>query len=274
MILKQSGDLHPEFIQITDTHAHLDYPDYDSDRDQVIERAKQQGISQIVTIGIGRESISRSIQLCEKYSNVFAAIGVHPNALEDLHLDEWNFLEKAARHPRVVAIGETGLDYYRLPRENPENVKKRQHQYFLEQLRLAKELNKPVVIHCRDAYHDTLKILEEFGRFRPEPGVVHCFGADRRIAQRVFDLGYFISVGGIITFKNATELCDVVQSMPKDRLLLETDCPFLAPTPYRGKRNEPAHTRVVAEKVAEIWSLSLIEVSKIVAQNVQHLFGI
>lgn len=261
-------------MTITDTHAHLDYPDYDADREAVIERARQAGVAQTITIGIGRESIPRSLRLCEGHAGIFAAVGVHPTALDALLPEEWPLLETAARHPRVVAVGETGLDYHRLTGPDTESAKKLQRDYFLRQLDLARRLDKPVVIHCRDAYEDTLRILEEFGRFRDQPGVMHCFGGDRAQAERVFQLGYAISVGGIVTFKNAPGLRELVAAVPRERLLLETDCPYLAPMPHRGQRNEPAHTRLVAEKVAELWGLPLEETSARIATNVKRVFGI
>ncbi len=259
---------------ITDTHAHLDYSDYDADRDLVIRRAREMGVTGILTIGIGRESIPKSLALAEQYPDVYAAVGVHPTAMDDLRPDEWNLLENAARHPRVVAIGETGLDNHHLPAEHVEEHKARQKDYFLRQLELAKKFDKPVIIHCREAYEEILPILKDFGRFRKEPGVMHCFGADMATAEKVFALGYAISVGGILTFKNADALRDVVRQTPRDKLLLETDCPYLAPMPHRGKRNEPGYTRFVAEKLAELWNLSLEETTGLIAQNVKRVFGI
>ena len=259
---------------ITDTHAHLDYPDYDIDRDAVIERAHQAGVSKMISIGIGRDSIGRTLKLCEKYPNVFAAVGVHPTALDALRFDEWSLLEDAAKSPKVVAIGEMGLDYHHLPQDQPEEAKKQQKEYFLRQLELAKHYNKPAIIHCRDAYEETLQILQEFGRFREECGVMHCFGSDIATARRVFELGYIISVGGILTFKNAASLREVIQATPHDQLLLETDCPYLAPVPYRGKRNEPAYTRLVAEKVAEIWKMPFEKTVEKISRNVGRVFGI
>lgn len=254
---------------ITDTHAHLDYPDYDADRDAVVARAREAGVTKIITIGIGRKSIPNALALCERYGGVFAAVGVHPTSLDALGLDEWKLLEDAAKHPRVVAIGETGLDYHHQPYD-----KAKQRDYFVRQLQLAKRADKPVVIHCREAYDDTLAILGEFGRFRAEPGVMHCFGADRAMAERVYGLGYVISVGGILTFKNAPALRELVAAMPRDKLLLETDCPYLAPAPNRGKRNEPAWTRCVAEKLAELWGLPIEKAAGIVEANVKRVFGI
>lgn len=258
----------------TDTHAHLDYPDYDADRDEVVQRSIESGVKKIITIGIGRDSIPRSIALCDRYPNVYAAVGVHPTALEDLQPDEWEILATAACHPKVVAIGETGLDYHRLPADGVDAYKEKQHDYFLRQLELAKRLNKPVVIHCRDAYPETIKVLKEFGRFRDEPGVMHCFASDVGTAREVFGLGYVISTGGVLTFKNAPALREVIAATPHDKLLLETDCPYLAPVPHRGKRNEPGYTRLVAEKLSEIWKLPLEDVARVTEANVHRVFGI
>lgn len=257
---------------LTDTHAHLDYSEYDADRQDVLERARANGVEQVITIGIGRDSIPRALGLAEQYPGVFAAVGVHPTDLEALSFCEWPILENAARHPRTVAIGETGLDYHRLVAGQETQTKAAQREYFLKQLTLANEVDKPVVIHCRDAYEDTLGILEKFGAHRSEPGVMHCFGSDLAMARRIFALGYTISVGGILTFKNAPLLREVVAAMPRDRLLLETDCPYLAPMPHRGKRNEPAHTRIVAEKLAELWNLSIEETLAQIAANVRRVF--
>ncbi len=263
-----------ESAPLTDTHAHLDYPDYDADRDAVVERARQAGVTRIISIGIGRASIARTLALSEEYEGVFAAVGVHPNETEALAPEEWPLLERAAAHPRVVALGETGLDYFRIGTGDEARIKARQREVFRRQLELARRADKPVIIHCRNAFDDTLAVLREFGRFREEPGVMHCFGSDLEAAQKVFDLGYAISAGGILTFKNAAMLREVVAAVPRDRLLLETDCPYLAPTPHRGQRNEPAHTRLVAEKLAELWRQPLDEVLAQLAANVQRVFGI
>lgn len=261
-------------MSITDTHAHLDYPDFDHDRDQVIERAKQNQVGQIITIGIGKKSINQALQLAEKFSSIYAVVGVHPNDLDELPLSDWDFLVQSSKHPRVVGIGETGLDYHRLTQPNPDGQKAKQKDYFLRQLQLAKDCDKPVVIHCREAYDDTLRIVKEFGEIRSQPGVIHCFGGTQKNAVEFLDLGYSISVGGILTFKNAEEIRAIVKHMPHDRLLLETDCPFLAPVPHRGKRNEPAFTKLVAEKVSELWQISFDQTIEQIASNVKKLFGI
>lgn len=261
-------------VPLTDTHAHLDYPDYDIDRAAVIERAKEAGIKQIITIAIGRKSIQRSLILCKNFSGIYAAVGVHPTSLDDLPLQEWPFLEEAARDPNVVAIGETGLDFHRLTPGNELEEKNRQKDYFLRQLELARMLDKPVIIHCRDAYAETLALLQTFGRFRENPGVMHCFGGDLSTAQQVCALGYTISVGGILTFKNAESLRSLVAQMPRNQLLIETDCPYLAPVPHRGKRNEPAYALLVAEKVSNLWEIPLAETLEQIQRNVTRVFGI
>jgi TatD DNase family protein len=259
---------------LTDIHAHLDYAEYDADRDAAILRACQAGVVHVITTGIGRDSIAKTLKLAERHDELHATVGVHPTDLDALRPDEWSLLEEASRHPRVVAIGETGLDYFHLKTADPDSEKKRQRDYFLRSLDLARRANKPAVVHCRDAYDDTLAILKEFGRFRDAPGVMHCFGGTRAIADRVFELGYTISAGGILTFKNAPTLRELVSSIPHDRLLLETDCPYLAPMPHRGKRNEPAYVRLVAEKVAELWKQPLEKTLAEVAANVKRVFGI
>lgn len=259
---------------LTDTHAHLDDAAYDADRDAVIARARAAGVTRILAVGIGERSIAATLALAEKHAEVFAAVGVHPNALDALPAERWDLLERAARHPRVVAVGETGLDFFRLKGEDLATGRRIQRDFFLKQLDLARRLDKPVVIHCREALEETLAILREFGRFRPAPGVMHCFAGNRTQAEEFFALGYTISVGGILTFKNAPELREVVRAAPRDRVMLETDCPWLAPTPHRGQRNEPAYIRLVAERLAELWEEPLEIVAERLAATVRRVFGI
>lgn len=259
---------------ITDTHAHLDYDVYDADRDAVVERARGAGVTRILAIGIGEKSIAKTLELAGRYEGIFAAVGVHPNDLAALPPERWELLERAARQPRVVAVGETGLDYYRLKSADPAAEKRAQRECFLRQLDLAHRADKPVIVHCREALGDTLAVLREFGRFRAEPGVMHCFAGTPAQAEEVFALGYVISTGGILTFKNAPALRDLVRVVPRDRLMLETDCPYLAPVPHRGKRNEPGHTRLVAEKLAELWEEPLEATVDRVAATVRRVFGI
>ena len=174
----------------------------------------------------------------------------------------------------MVAVGETGLDYHRLKTNDLEGGKRAQRESFMRQLDLARRADKPVVIHCREALDDTLAALREFGRFREEPGVMHCFAGDRARAEEFFALGYTISVGGILTFKNAPALRDLVRAAPRDRVMLETDAPWLAPEPHRGTRNEPAYTRLVAEKLALLWEEPLETVVERIAATVRRVFGI
>lgn len=261
-------------LNLTDTHAHLDYPEYDPDRDAVLTRAREAGVSHIITVGIGTESIRKTLRLLDQYPALHAIVGVHPTATDAIQSDEWSLLEDAARHPRVAGLGEMGLDYFHLRTPDSASEKRVQQEFFRRQMQLAAKIGKPVVIHCRNAYEDTLAILREFERFRAEPGVMHCYSGTMATAQQVFELGYSISVGGIVTFKNAPELREVVTAVPHDRLMLETDCPYLAPMPHRGKRNEPSYVRLVAERVASLWRIPLPKTAELLASNVKRVFGI
>jgi TatD DNase family protein len=261
-------------LPITDTHAHLDDAAYDADREEALGRARAAGVARVIAIGIGEASIAKTLALAEKHEGVFAAVGVHPNDLGALPPGRWDLLERAARHARAVAVGETGLDYFRLGSADPASEKRAQRESFLRHLDLARRVDKPVVIHCREALEDTLAVLREFGRFRAEPGVMHCFAGTPAQAEAFYGLGYAISVGGILTFKNAPVLREVARAAPRDRVMLETDCPYLAPEPHRGKRNEPARARLVAEKLAGIWEEPLETTVDRVALTVRRVFGI
>jgi len=258
---------------LIDTHAHLDFPDFAGDLDAVLARAAAAGVTRIITIGTSVEGSQRAVALAEKHPQVFAVVGVHPSSAGEAPENFVAELRELARHPRVVAIGETGLDYHRLPGErllqpppayaagmphtDPQEieaairdgaVKERQAEVFLHQLELAAELGLNVVIHERDAWADTLELLRPYsGRVR---AVFHCFGKPPDALQQVLDLGHLVSFTGIVTFKNATLAQDSVRVVPADRFMVETDCPFLAPAPERGKRCEPAHTRATAEAIA------------------------
>ncbi len=256
---------------LIDTHAHLDYPDFADDLAGVIQRAAEAGVTRIISIGTGLESSRRAIGLAERFPNVFAVVGVHPTNVQDEPGDFLPALRELAKHPKVAAIGETGLDYHRLPSETLENsptftalqaevnddieaavvdgaYKDAQAEAFRVQLDLAVELGLNVVIHQRDAWDDTLAILKEYtGRVR---GVYHCFGNRPDQAAELISLGHLVSFTGIVTFKNAALVRETVVSIPADAFMVETDCPYLAPVPHRGGRCEPAHTRLVAEKIA------------------------
>jgi TatD DNase family protein len=266
---------------LIDTHAHLDYPDFEADFTEVLQRATDAGVTRVITIGTSLASSLRAVELAHAHANVYAVIGVHPTSDETAE-DVMTPLRDLAQSPRVVAIGETGLDYHRLPSaeaaksktvqvfartlqgETQEEIsagiddgayKARQASLFEQQLDLAVELGLNAVIHQRDAWADTLEMMRPYsGKLR---GVFHCFGGTMEDAQEVLALGHLVSFTGIVTFKNGTAVRDVAAQLPLDSFMVETDCPYLAPTPFRGKRCEPAHTRLVAETIASARGLSL-----------------
>lgn len=248
-----------------DTHAHLDYPDFKADFAQVLERARVAGISKIITIGTDLESSVQAIQLAEKHEEIFAVVGWHPananNAPDDIRIA----LRKLAVHPKVVAIGETGLDYYRLPSSQgqgttavDERYKQKQADIFQQQLDVAGEFGLNCVIHQRgDCFEDILRMMQPVAdRVR---GVFHCFANDPLAMQRVLELGSLVSFTGIVTFKNGQNVRDTLAVTPLGRFMLETDCPYLAPIPYRGKRCEPAYVKEIAVTVAQVKGCTLEE---------------
>ena len=230
---------------LIDTHAHLDFPDFEADLPQVLERAAAAGIERIITVGTSIEGSRRAVALARKHSFIHAVVGVHPNSAQEAGGDFVGLLRELAGDPRVAAIGETGLDYHRPPHD-----KEAQARVFRQQLDLACELGLNVVIHQRDAWEDTLSILRPYtGRLR---AVFHCFGNSLQQASEVLGMGHLISFTGIITFKNAPVVKENAERVPETRYMVETDCPYLAPVPFRGKRCEPAHTRQVAETLAAL----------------------
>jgi len=267
---------------LIDTHAHLDYTDFAPDLDAVISRAAEAGVTRIITIGTGIESSRRAVALAEKYANVFAVVGVHPTNVQDEPGDFLAALRELARHPKVAAIGETGLDYHHLPSEEAAQFpamsalqaevvqdieasvmdgayRNAQADAFNIQLDLAAELGLNVVIHQRDAWDDTLNVLKSYtGKVR---GVFHCFGNRPDQAAEIIALGHLVSFTGIVTFKNAALVRETVAAIGLDDFMVETDCPYLAPAPFRGQRCEPAHTRLVADKVAEVRGQSLEDIA-------------
>jgi len=278
---------------LTDTHAHLDYPDYAGDLEAVLERAREAGVHRILSVGTGMESSRRAIALAEKYPSIHAVVGLHPTNVEEESGDWLNVLRGLATHPKVAAIGETGLDYHRLPSEQLSSspalsalqaemaedteamivdgsYRSAQAEAFSAQLDLACELGLNVVIHQRDAWDDTLQILKPYtGKVR---GVFHCFGNMPDQAREIFDMGHLVSFTGIITFKNAPVVREVAAMVPEDRFMVETDCPYLAPVPHRGKRAEPAHTRLVAEKVAEVRGCTLDRIAAVTEKTAAGFF--
>ena len=229
---------------IVDTHCHLDDNRYD-DLDEVLENAKQQGVEKFIIPGADPKTLQRAVEIAEKYEGVYFAVGVHPYDAEHY---ERGLLENFVDHPKCVAIGECGLDYFRLPESQEEIAKEKaiQKEVFIDQIMLAKEKKKPLIVHIRESSSDCLELLEEYAG--EEGGVLHCYNADEsllKLAKRNFYYG----IGGVLTFKNARKLINVYPKIPQDKLLIETDAPYLTPHPHRGKRNEPAYTTLVAEKM-------------------------
>src|SRR5437867_9680727 len=281
---------------LIDTHAHLDFPDFANDLEDVLRRAEEVEVRRVITIGTSIESSRRAIELAENYQSVYAAIGVHPSQVDEAEDDVITPLRELAQNPRVVAIGETGLDYHhlaseRVAREEQVQVmsalrsetdeeieaqirdgayKSKQASLFQQQLDLAVELGLNVVIHQRDAWEDTLKIVRPYtGKLR---GVFHCFGGSLNEANEVLDLDHLISFTGVVTFKNGVAVREVAAQIPLWKFMVETDCPYLAPVPFRGKRSEPAYTRIVAETIAAARKISFDELAEATTETAEKFF--
>ena len=260
-----------------DTHAHLDYPDFQPDLPQVIERARAAGINKIISIGTDLASSRRAIQLAETHPEVYAVVGWHPSNAAEAPDDFRTPLRELARHPRVVALGETGLDYHHLPSGKPglsaaddERYKQKQAALFRQHLEVAAELGLNCVIHQRDSLEDTLAQLQPFAaRVR---GVFHCFANDATTMQRIVALNSLVSFTGIATFKNGQNVRDTIAATPLEKFMLETDCPYLAPVPYRGKRCEPAYVKEISEAAAQAKRCSLEELSAATCRTAQEFF--
>jgi TatD DNase family protein len=256
-------------VSLVDSHAHLDFEDFEGDLDGVVARAAAVGVDRIVVVGLWRApgSFGNAVALATDRPGTFAAIaGIHPHECARVPEADWKESERLAASPVVVGVGETGLDYhYDL---SPREVQK---ESFRRSIRIAHAVGKPVVVHVREAEEDCVAILRDEG-IPAAGGVIHCFTGDRAAARAYLDLGLYISVAGIVTFKTADEIREAVRLVPRDRLLVETDSPFLAPVPFRGKRNEPAHVVHVASKVAELWGTTVDEVAAATTANVKRLF--
>jgi len=260
-----------------DTHAHLEYPDYANDLPEVIAHAQATGILKIISIGTSLDSSERAIRLAEKYPSVYAAVGWHPTEALSAPDDLRPVLREFARHPKVVAIGETGLDYHHLPGEKPEFIaadnaryKDKQAEIFRQQMEVAAAFGLNCVIHQRTAFDDTIAQMRPFtGKTR---GVFHCFGETVERMRQVFEIGSLVSFTGIVTFKNAQNVRAAIAAAPLDKFMLETDCPYLAPVPYRGKRCEPAYVKEISEAVAQIKMCSLETLSVATCQTAKEFF--
>ncbi len=249
-----------------DTHVHLDMYDAASDRAEVVSRAYAAQVRQIITIGINLPISRQAVAIAEQYEGVFASIGIHPHDAKGVNNKTYDGLRPLTKSPRVVAIGEIGLDFFKeySPRQEQEIC-------FRQQIQLARELRLPLIIHDRDAHDEIIRILRE-EKAEDVGGVFHCFSGDYTFARECLDMGFYISIAGVVTFTKAATLQDVVKNVPMDRLLIETDAPFLAPVPYRGKRNEPAYVIHVGQKIAGIKGCSVIEIAQWTQKNAQALF--
>jgi TatD DNase family protein len=261
-------------VRLVDSHCHLDFTDYDKDRDEVVAAAKKAGVDRIVTIGTDLDSLKKNAELVVKYPNVWQAVGLHPTDFEEFAGEKTiQKVRDAAKGERVVAVGECGLDYLRV---KVDEEKERQRALFRAQLELATELELPISLHTREAEGETEKIMRahEAASGKPLRGVGHCFTSSIELARKLLDRGFYISFSGIVTFRNSDHVRDVAKFVPLERLMVETDAPFLRPEPDRGKRNEPAFTLAVAETIAHLKGVTLDEVAEQTTKNAEALFGL
>jgi len=253
---------------LVDSHAHLEMKDFDKDRDRVIARALAAGVSHIITVATTIPDAQKALNIAQKNESVYVAIGIHPHEVKDISEGDYDELRSLTQEKKVVAFGEIGLDFYR--NHSPREI---QLSRFRELLRLGKDLGLPIILHDRDAHAEILKILQEEGNGQWK-GVFHCFSGDYEMARKILRMGFLISIPGTITFKKSTTQQEVVRRIPLEKILLETDCPYLAPAPFRGKRNEPAYIRNTAARVASLKGLSFEDVARITSLNVKLLFGV
>src|SRR5215218_6414148 len=255
-----------------DSHAHIDGEEFDADRDEVVARAREAGVRAILNVGTGDPhgaNFERAVAVAERYEGVYAAVGVHPHDAKLYDEAAERLILEFVRGARVVAVGEIGLDYHY--DNSPRDV---QREVFARQLRLARAEGLPVIIHSRDADEETLEILRAEYAGTERGGVMHCFGGGPALAEGALGLGFYISFAGNVTFKKAEPLREVARTVPPERLLVETDCPYLAPVPHRGRRNEPAHVAATARFLAELRGVSVEELGRATSENFSRLFGV
>ncbi|MBW4828416.1 MAG: TatD family hydrolase [Clostridiaceae bacterium] len=253
---------------LIDSHAHLDDRKFNKDRDRLIKSLKQNDISLVINVGADVSSSIKSVKLADGYENVYAAVGVHPHSAKEMDDSTIDVLRAFAKRDKVVAIGEIGLDFHY--DNSPRNI---QRKWFIEQIKLAKELDMPIIVHSRDADQETFDILKEEADERLR-GVLHCYSGSAEMAKDYIDLGFYISLAGPVTFKNARKPKEVAKVVPIDKLLIETDSPYLTPEPHRGKRNEPLYVRHVASMIAELRGMDFEDVGRITSENTKRLFNI
>lgn len=252
---------------LIDVHAHLDDCQFENDVKLVVERAKSCGVEKIITNGTNVLSSKRAVQIAGLFDNVFCTVGIHPEDIDELKSEDFLKIEELAREKKVLAIGEIGLDYH-----FRDDNKAMQIKVFETQLKLAHKLNLPVVIHCRDAVGDMLEILKRNKNLLSNGALMHCFSESVEVYREIEKMGLYISVGGVLTFNNAKKIVDVAKVCDRSKIVIETDSPYLAPSPKRGTRNEPQNVRFVAQKLAEIWGVGEEEVAKITTENAMRLF--
>ena len=248
---------------IIDSHAHYDDEAFEEDRDNLLQSMQSNGIEKIINVGANIKGSRTSIALSEQYPFIYAAVGVHPSDTEELDEEKIAWLKEVSKKEKVVAIGEIGLDYYW-----PEPDREIQKKWFIRQMELAQEVNLPVIIHSRDAAQDTIEILKQF----PANGVIHCYSYTKESAKKFLKMGYYFGIGGVLTFKNAKKLKEAVMEIPMDRILLETDSPYLAPEPNRGKRNSSLNIPYVVKELAQLKGITEEEVINITTENTKRLF--
>jgi TatD DNase family protein len=253
---------------LIDSHAHLEMPDFNKDLEAVIMRARDSGVEYIFTVGTEKKDWPKALRLSETYPFIFAILGVHPHNAKEIDEETYPMLKVLCQNKKVKAYGEIGLDFYR--NLSPKDI---QLKRFREQIGLAKELKLPIVIHDREAHQETLEILKS-ERAEACGGIIHCFSGDYEMAKKCIEMGFYISIPGSITFKNASKLIEVVKKIPIESLLIETDSPFLTPEPFRGKRNEPSYVRFIAHKISEIKNISFEKVAQITSENALKIFRV
>ena len=254
--------------KIFETHAHYEDVKFDSDREELLALLPKQNIEYVINVGSNLETTRKSIEMAKQYDFIYAAVGVHPSDIAELNESTFEELKEVADYEKTVAIGEIGLDYYW---DKDTLVQEKQREWFKCQMLLAKEKNLPVIIHSRDAAEDTMKVMKEV-KAEEIPGVIHCYSYSLEMARQFIKMGYYIGIGGVLTFKNAKKLKEVAAEIPLERILLETDCPYMAPEPHRGERNSSLYIPHVIEKLAEIRNITKEEIIAITNENARRLF--
>ncbi len=253
-------------LMLIDSHCHLEMPDFKSDLDEVIQRAQNAGVGYFFTIGTEENDWKRAIEIAETHTSVYAVLGIHPHNAKEVNDRTYGILKELCRHRKVKAIGELGLDFFR--NLSPRDV---QLKRFEEQISLAKQMELPIVVHDREAHRETLEVLKSEGAEKCG-GIIHCFSGDDEMARRCIDMGFYISLPGSLTYKNADRFREIVRRLPLESLLVETDAPFLTPVPFRGKRNEPGFVRYTAEKLAEIKKVSFEKIAEVTTANALRVY--